>query len=615
MATRSNDQGVADKSEIRNDEITLVPSDGTEVESLSCLKISRELRTLLTASEKKYLLGLISVLVLLAFLEAMSLSALSAYVSLVADPASLEKLPPIARFFNSAQADSLMLWGGLIVIGIFFAKFSVNLVVIWMQSTSVRNIRSRLGLDLFRVYLAAPWSFHLQNNSSALLRNVNNEVNNVLSGVIQPVIRLVIAAMSTIAVVFVLLVSSDWIGVTPLIPIGIVLWLFLRLTSRRSVRYGNEVLTERKEGIRHIREGLESIPESTVLGLKDYFSDRLESSLKRFTATQRKFAVLSGMTQPLLETAIVIGLVTTIVVMLTVRRSLADIGSVMVLVAAASLRLKTAVLAISTSISQIRYSQPSLELLVGELARNGVEENGRQQPSTLEHWKSIEFDAVSFRHDGARNDCLSRINFKINRGDRIGVIGGSGAGKSTLICLLMGLLSPRSGSVIISGVPLDELVTSWHSRIGYVPQSVYAIDASIRDNILIGVPDKEFDEAQLELAIELSQLKQDVEKMPKGLETHVGERGCRLSGGQRQRLGIARALYRKPDLLILDEVTAGLDIAVENKLVTAFKRLPSDLTIVSIAHRYSAIEMCDTVIEIANGELIAKGTYQEMCIR
>ena len=578
-------------------------------ESFSFLHFSRKLRDLLTEAEERRLVALFFSMLVLAASEAMSLAALSGYVALISDPSVSRKWSIL-----SVLGTQNIVWvGGVFAIGIFLVKFALSIGVTWGRATFIRGLRVRLGSELFQRYLDAPWTFHLSTNSSELLRNVNGEVNQFVSSVIGPAIKLSLATTQVVAIVAILLIATDLMGLLPLLPLVIVLWFFLRLTRYRLSAYGRDVQFQRKESIRHIREGFESLPESRVMGIQGFFKQRLLKSLQKFTATQRKFDFISGLTQPIIETSIIITLVGLVAFLIAVGKNTSEVGAILVLMAAASLRLQSAALGISTGISQLRFSQASLDLLVRELETYpaAVQEYSTSQP--VGNWDCIEFESVSFRHQGANADCISNLSLSISRGEKLGIIGGSGAGKSTLVCLLMALHKPSSGRIRIGESTVEELGRSWHSTIGYVPQSVYILDGSIFENVTIGIDPQDVDDVRLMKAIEMAQLSSDLSSMPKGLETQVGERGCRLSGGQKQRLGVARALYRDPEVLVLDEVTSGLDPGVEAEFSRALARLPRDLTIVSIAHRYTSLSFCDRVVELSEGRVSREGDWESMC--
>jgi ABC-type multidrug transport system fused ATPase/permease subunit len=210
---------------------------------------------------------------------------------------------------------------------------------------------------------------------------------------------------------------------------------------------------------------------------------------------------------------------------------------------------------------------------------------------------------------------LSNINLKIVSGEAVGFVGQSGSGKSTLIDLMLGLLEPQSGSVLINGQEISQVKTAWQKTIGYIPQTIFLMDDSLRRNIAIGIADKEVDEVAIVEALKSAQLEEFVASLPEGLDTVVGERGVRLSGGQRQRIGIARALYHRPSVLVLDEATSSLDTETEHGVMKAVQALQGDKTVIIVAHRLSTVEYCDRLYRLDAGRIVDEGTFGEVMNR
>jgi ABC-type multidrug transport system fused ATPase/permease subunit len=215
---------------------------------------------------------------------------------------------------------------------------------------------------------------------------------------------------------------------------------------------------------------------------------------------------------------------------------------------------------------------------------------------------------MSFQYPGSDKIAVKNVSFFVKKGESVGVIGGSGAGKSTIIDLFLGLLQPSAGRILVDGIDIQNNLRGWQNQIGYVPQSIYLTDDSLRKNIAFGLPSDEIDEKALLEAVRAAQLESFISELPQGLDTEVGERGVRLSGGQRQRIGIARALYHNPNVLVLDESTSSLDHETEVSVMEAIKALQGKKTILIVAHRLSTITHCDRIIKFNNGQLMQEGS-------
>jgi ABC-type multidrug transport system fused ATPase/permease subunit len=227
----------------------------------------------------------------------------------------------------------------------------------------------------------------------------------------------------------------------------------------------------------------------------------------------------------------------------------------------------------------------------------------------------IKVENLNFHYENVELDVLKNVSISINRGEAVGFVGQSGSGKSTLIDVMLGLLHPQSGLVTINGQSIEDVKQSWQKTIGYIPQTIFLMDDSLRRNIAIGIADNEIDEMAIREALSSAQLEDFVSSLPEGLDTVVGERGVRLSGGQRQRIGIARALYHRPSVLVLDEATSSLDTETEHGVMQAVQALQGDKTVIIVAHRLSTVEYCDRLYRLDAGRIVDEGTFDEVMNR
>jgi ATP-binding cassette subfamily C protein len=219
---------------------------------------------------------------------------------------------------------------------------------------------------------------------------------------------------------------------------------------------------------------------------------------------------------------------------------------------------------------------------------------------------------VSYHYPSSEEEVLSEVSIEITQGTSVGLIGSSGAGKTTLVDVILGLLQPTEGKVLVDGVDIQQGLRGWQNQIGYIPQSIYLCDDTLRGNIAFGIPEEEISEEQVWSAVQLAQLQELVERLPQGLDTVVGERGVRLSGGQRQRVGIARALYHNPQVLVMDEATAALDNETEASIMEAVEKLSGEKTLIMIAHRLTTVKNCDCLYLMERGKVVDQGSYEEL---
>ncbi|MDA9107626.1 ATP-binding cassette domain-containing protein, partial [Flavobacteriaceae bacterium] len=275
-------------------------------------------------------------------------------------------------------------------------------------------------------------------------------------------------------------------------------------------------------------------------------------------------------------------------------------------------RLIPAIGGLMSNVQGIKYGLPSVDLLYKEFKELQTPNTIIENNTNILFKEKLHIKNVFFQYDNTESNTLEDINILINKGDFVGFVGESGSGKSTLVDLILGLFHPKEGSVMIDNVDIQFNLRGWQSQIGYVPQSIYLTDDTLRRNIAFGIHDEVIDELSLKNAIKASQLDVFLDDLPLGLETIVGERGVRLSGGQRQRIGIARALYHNPSVLVLDEATSSLDTETEKGVMDSINILQREKTIIIIAHRLSTVSNCDRLYKIQKGKIIAQGPPKEI---
>jgi ABC-type multidrug transport system fused ATPase/permease subunit len=307
------------------------------------------------------------------------------------------------------------------------------------------------------------------------------------------------------------------------------------------------------------------------------------------------------------------GLAGLVAIMLATGKDIDKIIPTVGLFAATSFKVLPSTNKLVSSKQTLKVSRSTIETIHHDLGLS-VSMNKSNLNSSFQ-FKAVDVALLNFKYEQSENLVLSNINLKIVSGEAVGFVGQSGSGKSTLIDLMLGLLDPQSGSVLINGLSIEDVKQSWQKAIGYIPQTIFLMDDSLRRNIAIGIDDKEIDELAITEALKSAQLEDFVASLPEGIDTVVGERGVRLSGGQRQRIGIARALYHRPSVLVLDEATSSLDTETEHGVMQAVQALQGDKTVIIVAHRLSTVEYCDRLYRLDAGRIVDEGTFDEVMNR
>ena len=354
-----------------------------------------------------------------------------------------------------------------------------------------------------------------------------------------------------------------------------------------------------------------------ILDREDDLIHQVDKNLFKMTGIQQIIHFITGLPRFSFEMLMVCTFSVVVVVMIGVKKDIADIIQYLGVFAVASFRIVPAASRILTAYQNIKYIQPSTEILIKEFnSKNNsyVKKNYHSKNSnvSLKFQKEINLTNLSFSYPTRKEFSLSQLSMTIKKGDFIGIIGETGSGKSTLVNLIIGLLKPLEGKVEVDELNINSNLSAWYKKIGYVPQSVYLVDDTIRKNIAFGLREDDIDDNLIKQAVEKASLNKFLNELSGGLETIVGEKGIRLSGGQQQRIGIARALYRDPEILILDEATSSLDQLTEKKIMESIQFLKRKKTLIIVTHRLFTVKNCDKIFFIKGGKITKQGSPEKI---
>lgn len=521
-----------------------------------------------------------------------------------------EKYPairPMLQFLGNPDPDTLLIGGVLLLFVVYLCKAFYLGILAWAQNRFISNVEARLSLRLFTIYLRQPYVFHLQRNSALLIRNVTTEVGVFTSNVLTPTLQLITESLVIVALcIMVMLIepvgSMIIISIFSLTGFG-----YMKLTKKRMTRWGE--IRQQHDGMRllHLQQGLGGAKDVKLLGRDSEFLHRYQVHTNARARVVQLNGTMLQLPRLLMEVLTIAAFALLVITTLAQGGAIGDIIPKMGLFAVVAFRLIPSINRILASSQALKYCSPVIDILQKELELP-MKESNKSDTSSKSFKNQLVLQNISYTFPEAPSPALNNISLTIKQGASVGFIGKSGSGKSTLVDILLGLLTPDSGSVSVDGIDIQESMRGWQNQIGYVSQSIYLTDESLRKNIAFGLAEEAIDEDAVKKAISAAYLTEFVEQLPEGLDTIVGERGVRLSGGQRQRIGIARALYHNPSILVLDEATSALDIATEKEVMEAVNALQGSKTIIIVAHRLSTIEKCDTVYNLQNGKIESQGT-------
>ena len=565
---------------------------------------------MLTKREKGRLFLLFGLVLLTMVLEIASIGVIVPIVGLLVGGNESSSLPWVGGLTDSLSSSTLLVTAMLGVLGLFVVKNMVLLGSTYIRNRVLTSLNSRLTSELFVRLLEQPYSYHLRHNSAELVQATQN-ISTVTSGSLVP--TLTILTDTTVGVgILVLLIWSEPVG--SLVTLGLFgtagVWL---VTSTRSMveRWGTEAREAKTGVMQSLMQGFGGIREIKILGRAPMFVQEHQRFLFKSLRPQRLYSTFSIIPRLLFEVLAVFGVTILVTILVISDRPITEILPVLALFTVGSFRILPAVTRTVESIQQIRFASAMVDQ-AKQLMSLVPEIRHTRSSSPQLRFDSLHIDELKFIYGGDSSFRLGPVNLRIERGEYVGLVGESGSGKSTIVDLIGGLLDPENGGIVVNGQDMREIKHEWQSVIGYVPQTIFLIDDSIRKNVAFGIRDRDIDDARVTEALDAAQLSEFVSTLSEGVDTQVGERGVRLSGGQRQRIGIARALYHHPEVLLLDEATAALDMETERGVMDAIHRLKGSVTVIIVAHRMATVERCDRLYRLEQGQIVASGSYAEI---
>lgn len=542
-------------------------------------------------------------------LETFSLGLVVPAVGLLTQPNYLQKFPKVDKFFGYPTETQFVFGSMLFLVVVYAAKTAFLIWSLWVQRGYSNIVTTRIGKELFEVYLRQPYPFHLRRNSALLIRNSQNS-GMLMAGIIDPLLTILSDALVTSGVFVLLIVLEPRGTIVTVTVFGVSAWLFRQFTNHRIRRWGEAQNFHKGMILQHLQQGFGGVKDVKILGREDHFVTQYTEHLIGNAVVARRFSVAQALPRFGLEILTIMGLAVLVVTMVGSGRELASILPVLGLFGAAAFRLLPAVNRVINNLQIINLSRPMVDDLYRDLAL--PIEKTTFRPVHEDFSDVIEVREVSFQYQSAPTAALEDVSLHVKRGEAIGLVGSSGSGKSTLVDVVLGLLAPQSGQVLVDNVDIQENLRAWQNQIGYVPQSIFLTDDTLRRNVAFGLPKNKIDDDAVRAAIRSAQLEDFVSTLPAGLDTVVGERGVRLSGGQRQRIGIARALYNNPAVLVLDEATSSLDTETEHGVMQAVRALQGDKTVIIVAHRLSTVEYCDRLYRLEDARIVDQGSFHDV---
>lgn len=569
---------------------------------------------LFNRSEKVKLTGILASTVLMGFIEMISVAAIMPFIAIAVNPGIIETnryLQSLYHYLNFSSPNRFLLFiGGLVFTLLMFGNL-FSAITSWVMIRFCYSKGKSISGQLFKKYLMQPYTFFLHKNSSELSKNILAEVDRFVVGILSNSLQSFSKMIMIISIFTLLVLVKPLLALIVMGTLGSAYYVILRLIRKKLVAAGK--VSSFVNGLRYqtIAEALGAIKELKVLGREQKFLNAYQSNANEYARSESLSQLAPMMAKYTIE-AIAFGSMLLIALyLIAAKEGITEFMPILALYALSGYRLMPAMQQLFSGYTLFKYHQSAVDILYEQnnLAERSIEFNSQPLP----FMKQLELSDVSYQYPQTQNFALSRINIQIPLHATIGIVGASGAGKTTLIDILLGLLSPH-GEMMVDGIKITENnLRGWQQNLGYVPQGIFLVDGSIKQNIALGISEQNIDIEAVVKAAKLANLHEFIlRELPQGYDSFVGERGVRLSGGQRQRIGIARALYHDPELLIFDEATSALDGMTEKVIMEAISSLSKRKTIILVAHRLNTVKNCDVIYVLSKGCLVGKGKFQDL---
>lgn len=582
------------------------------------LRMFRHLLEILSHKQQKSLLFVFILIAFSAVLEMLGVSIIMPFIQVLTDPIRLMNKKYIqlpAKLLRLHSVTQITVMVGLAIIIIYVLKNIFLLFSAYVRIKFNTELTKDLAISVMNSYIHRPYEYFTVTNSSEILQGVNGDVYSI-EQIAGNFMQLAMESLIVMAISIYLFITDPFMSLGIIALAGLcfltVITIFKKHTSHLGIQ-NRQASMELNQISLHIANGIKDI---YVLQKRRPFLDKFRKKEEQFAKTRLHYLTIGAVPERLIETVCIAGIITVVLIRFFSVTDMADFISSLAVFAVGAFKILPSISRISSYLNGLIFLRPALDIAYDNIT--SAQSYTNQESSKLDipdtndqvsFHTEINVDHITWHYQNSHKNILADVNLKIKKGESVGIIGESGAGKSTLSDILLGLYIPQSGTVTVDNHIITDIPRSWSQMMGYVPQSVFLMDDTVRANIAFGVD--AVDDNQVWNALKQASLKTFIESLPDGLDTIVGERGIKFSGGQRQRIAIARALYNQPDILILDEATSALDNETEAAVIDAIESLQGTITLIIIAHRLSTIRNCDKIYEIANGHALLR-THDEI---
>lgn len=580
-------------------------------------KIMHKLMHILTRNQKRRAIVVLIVIIIGSWFELLGVSAVMPFLQAILTPEVLMEskyLQPVIDFLRIETATGVLILVGVGLILVYVLKNVFMIYANYISYDYSTRVRKELTIKMLHSYMSRPYTFFLNVNMAEILRGCNEDIEGVYT-MLSHSFTILAELLAALLIACYIIYTEPLTAVAAVMLILTVMMGIVLFFKPLMKRLGRTYMEAQAAKNKAIYQTVSGVKELYAMQRQDLFIKEYDAAADMVRKTQRNYEFVNNSPDRIVEGICLSGLIGIVLIRLLMGVDMVTFVPKLGSFAMAAFKLLPSIGKISNRVTGIVYHKPRLDnvynnILEAEKYEKECEEESRRRNRGQEIDKAIEFQEVVsvenivWQYEGQTKPVLTDVSLCIHKGESVALIGASGSGKTTLSDILLGLLAPEKGSIYMDGIDIYTIPKIWARIVGYVPQNVFLIDDTIRNNVAFGLRD--VDDSDIWKALEQAQLKEFVETLPAGLDTIVGDRGIKFSGGQRQRVAIARALFNKPEILILDEATAALDNETEKAVMESIDALQGQITMVIVAHRLTTIRNCDSIYEVKEGRAIRR---------
>ena len=560
-------------------------------------------------------------MVISVFLETLGIALLLPTIAVILDPESISKYPTINELFQPLKSffsDSTIFLLFLLISFYLFKGIFIS-IVSFLQAKFVYQMKGLISQNLFKKYTNYSFETYLNIDSSNLIRNISIEVTRFIDGILKQILFLIVESFIVIGMLIFLVILNPLIILVTSLVFFMVGYLYYFFTRKRLLIWGEKRQNLEFRKVETLQQSIFGIKELKVFQKEGQFNDIFKEDNYGAASAEKKQFFVALMPRILLEFTAISAVIFTILILFYQDISSSEIIPLIGIYVAATFKMLPSIQKITHAVQQLRFEKPVLELIHDEIKSPSIIFNEKKikyyenkKDLNLSKSNNLVLSKINFSYFKSNEQALTDINLHIKAGETIGIIGESGSGKTTLINILLGLLLPKDGSIYFNNNDCFKNLSEWRNQISFVPQNIFISNRSLKENIAFGIANSHIDKEKVIESIRMAQLTELIANKEDSIEMFLGERGSKLSGGQIQRVGIARALYKDPKVLIFDEATSSLDSVTENEVMDSIYDLPGQRIKIIIAHRTSTLNRTDRIFEIIKGRVSREISYSEI---